>query len=66
MHPRRVDADGVQQALEREFNDFLGFADDIGPALGLVENVKCAKAGLGPTKVIGGKGQISHQAASAQ
>lgn len=36
MDARRVDARGAQQPAEGEFDRFLRFPDDIGPAPGLV------------------------------
>jgi hypothetical protein len=66
MDARRLHAYRAQQALEREFDDLLGLANDVGPALGLKEHIERAQPRSGPAHMVGRKIQVSHQAASVQ
>ena len=66
MNAWRLDADGAQQALEREFHHFLRFAHDVGPAFEVEQGVERVQARFGAADVVGGEVAVLHIVRSAQ
>ncbi len=67
MDPRRLDAAAAQEPLQRQLDEFLRFAHDVGPAAALVERVDRAEPQVRAADVVACKfGVVHRQTTSVQ
>ncbi len=66
VNSRGINATGAQQTLEREFDDLLRFAHDIGPTLAIKQGIERGEPRPGAAKVIGSKVDVLHDQHDAE
>src|SRR5438093_13471844 len=65
MNTRGFDAAGSQESLQRELDDLLRFAHDVGPTLRIEEDLYGAQANPRAAHVIEGQISVAHPQATS-